>query len=600
MGLFILALVVRLAGLGWGLPNPAEEAYPLKVAWIMSGLSGTGGFTLDPHFFRYPTLVIYLNLAVLGLVRVCLAIIGQATNAAAARALYLSDPSVFFLAARSLTAVLGALIVLPVYRMARVAGGHTVGVVAAALVALNPFLISKSQMVDVDVPMTLLVTLCLAQSVAIAYGPQPPRTRATLLAGATAGLAASAKYPGALVMLPLIMAIAWRTKSIRATVLHASFAMVAALCAFALTSPFVFLDGSQASRDMGAESAHLRLGHFGSEGGAAWSFYLAAWFKTLLGWLPGAFAAIGIVVFALWRRLHWAVICAVLVATFWLAIVGWALKADRYLLPVVPAASVFAAALACLALQRLPRKSWAMAGAGLLALVWVATDAPRWHDAFARQGVNPSEEAKRWIEENLPEESMVVVEAYGPQLYSPLTALRAEDTRDGKTPRRYWLVPVPMFQVEPERAAVYYDPALYNEADAWVVVGAVAGRYRREPGRFPNQNAFYAWLERTWTEAARFEANGAGSEIVIYRNPNRTTPFGSRVAPPPAPTDMMRASGGAGGEATFYFNLGGNYLEYGHPKEAAACFETALSFPTISGGVTRERLEGALAMTRSP
>jgi hypothetical protein len=62
---------------------------------------------------------------------------------------------------------------------------------------------------------------------------------------------------------------------------------------------------------------------------------------------------------------------------------------------------------------------------------------------------------------------------------------------------------------------------------------------------------------------------------------------------------MMRASAGEGGESTFYFNLGGNYLEYGHPREAAACFETALAFPTISGGVTRERLAGALELARS-
>src|SRR5262249_45696064 len=157
-----------------------------------------------------------------------------------------------------------------------------------------------------------------------------------------------------------------------------------------------------------------------------------------------------------------------------------------------------------------------------------------------------------------------------------------------------------MFQVGPERSAAYYDPRLYAEADAWVVTGAVSSRYRREPERFPNQNAFYDWLEKNWTEAARFEpARGAGSEVVIYRNPGRQAPFGSRVTPPPLPTDIMRASGGEGGESTFYFNLGGNYYEFGHPREAAACFEAALAFPTISGGVTRERLTGALGLAQS-
>src|SRR5262249_52617872 len=234
--------------------------------------------------------------------------------------------------------------------------------------------------------------------------------------------------------------------------------------------------------DLGAERAHLRLGHFGSESGSAWSFYFAVWFKTLLGWVPGALAGVGIIVLAIWRRIPWAIVCAACIAAFWLAIVGWALKADRYLLPVVPAASVFAAAIAWLALRK---RSWAFPGVAVAVIVWIATDVPRWNEAFARQGSDPTQEAKRWIEENLPEESMVVAEAYGPELYSPLTALRPEE---GRTPRRYWLVPVPMFQVGPERSAAYYDPRLYAEADAWVVTGAVSSCYRREPERFPNQN----------------------------------------------------------------------------------------------------------------
>jgi hypothetical protein len=62
---------------------------------------------------------------------------------------------------------------------------------------------------------------------------------------------------------------------------------------------------------------------------------------------------------------------------------------------------------------------------------------------------------------------------------------------------------------------------------------------------------------------------------------------------------MMRDGGGIEGESTFYFNLGGNYYGFGHAKEAAECFETALSFSAITGGVTRERLSSALALARS-
>src|SRR5262249_59131074 len=129
----------------------------------MSGLSGASAFTLDPHFFRYPSLVIYLNLAVLECVRLFLALTGQASSVVAVRALYLSDPTPFYVAARAVTACLGALTVLPVFRIGRMVEGRAVSTVAALLVALNPYLIAKSQMVDVAIPMTLLVTICLAQ-----------------------------------------------------------------------------------------------------------------------------------------------------------------------------------------------------------------------------------------------------------------------------------------------------------------------------------------------------------------------------------------------------------------------------------------------------
>jgi 4-amino-4-deoxy-L-arabinose transferase-like glycosyltransferase len=599
----LVALALRLWGIGWGLPTAPEEAYPLKVAWVMSGLSGTGPFTLNPHFFWYPTLYIYLNLGLLEFVRLYLLVTGQASGAPAIRTLYLTDPTSFYLAARSMTACLGALLVLPVYLLGRRAGGRSVAAAGAILVACNPALVSKSQMVDVDIPLALLVTVSLAQSVWLATREELPKIHSWILAGATVGLAASMKYPGVLALIPLLVAIALRARSLSGFLSRALLACLGAAVAFALTSPFVILDASEALRDLGAERVLLELGHFGSERGAAWAFYFVAWFRKLMGWLPGVLALLGIGWFAVGLRPRWAVISGAWIAGFFLAISGWALKADRYLLPVVPAATVFAAAAAGAIFARMRNQTRASLATALVVLVCLVTDLPRWQVALARQEMDPAQAAAIWIEENLPEGSMVVTESYGPRVYSPLTAPTAEEVQRvgrGEAVKRFWLVPVPMFQVEPERAAVYYDPRLYSEADAWVTTGAVRSRYQHEPERFPNQNEFYRWLETHWTEAARFEPpGGAGSEVILFRNPDRSEPFALRVTPPPPPTEMMRAGVGIEGESTFYFNLGGNYYGFGHTKEAAECFETALSFPKITGGVTPERLSSALSLARS-
>ena len=91
-----IALASRLMGINWGLPEVYEEAYPLKLAWHMWGLDGRPA-TLNPGFFHYPSLVVYLQYAVLGLVRAVLFVTGVAPNPDALRALYAHDPTVFVL-----------------------------------------------------------------------------------------------------------------------------------------------------------------------------------------------------------------------------------------------------------------------------------------------------------------------------------------------------------------------------------------------------------------------------------------------------------------------------------------------------------------------
>src|SRR5207249_4654538 len=60
--LLVLAAALRFHGLGWGLPDVYEEAYPFKKAWDMWGFGPMRRFDLDPHFFKYPSLTLYLQM----------------------------------------------------------------------------------------------------------------------------------------------------------------------------------------------------------------------------------------------------------------------------------------------------------------------------------------------------------------------------------------------------------------------------------------------------------------------------------------------------------------------------------------------------------
>ena len=60
LALVALALLLRLWHLGHGLPDFSEEAIPFRRALAMWGWE-SGRTDLNPHFFNYPSLTIYLH-----------------------------------------------------------------------------------------------------------------------------------------------------------------------------------------------------------------------------------------------------------------------------------------------------------------------------------------------------------------------------------------------------------------------------------------------------------------------------------------------------------------------------------------------------------
>jgi len=115
----LLALVLRLHGLRWGLPEVYEEATPFRQAWEMWGWGPQKPFDLNPHFFKYPSLTIYLQFLGQGILYLLLFVTDRVRSALDFRVLYELDKTPFYLAGRAITALLGTAIVLPVFASAR-------------------------------------------------------------------------------------------------------------------------------------------------------------------------------------------------------------------------------------------------------------------------------------------------------------------------------------------------------------------------------------------------------------------------------------------------------------------------------------------------
>src|SRR6185503_20485528 len=107
------------------------------------------------------------------------------------------------------------------------------------------------------------------------------------------------------------------------------------------------------------------------------------------------------------------------------------------------------------------------------------------HQALLR--TDSRTEAKRWIESQLPPGTFIAMEQLGPTLQGPLDALswdrevRTALQQRGFRPMIYATQMIPMFQVDPDRSARFYDLGLYRLADFVLVTGSVRDRYRLDP-----------------------------------------------------------------------------------------------------------------------
>ncbi|MBC7288998.1 MAG: glycosyltransferase family 39 protein [Armatimonadetes bacterium] len=247
------------------------------------------------------------------------------------------------LVARSLSVLAGVGTVLAVAAAAEALG--LPGWWAGLALSVAPLHCLLCRYGTVDPTLTFMVSLTLLLT-ALACRIRSVRMYAA--AGAAAGLAASTKYVGALVLLlPLLTAALDRNLSLPRRSAAAFWSAVAATAAFFLTSPFVLLSWSEAQRDILFEIQHMRAGEypaFAAEPSGLW--FHAKW--LLVGTTCVAvLGAVGLV-----AGLHrgspaqWSIVA---VAAMWFCTIAAArVRYARYELPLLPFIAIGAASAATL------------------------------------------------------------------------------------------------------------------------------------------------------------------------------------------------------------------------------------------------------------
>jgi hypothetical protein len=524
----LVAMLVRLPQLGWGLPLVEEEALPMKKALEMCGWV-SGRVTLDPNTAGWPSLSFYVHMVLQGLQYWFGRITGIYPSPPDFFAAYLLDPGPVVLIARLLSVALaGAIVGLGANLAGRLAGRAGTWIVGSLLVA-SPLLLDYGQRVTPDILAAFFSGLAL---VAILDVHERPALAPYVYAGLWIGLGASCKYTPALLLPALYAAHLLREAQLgRPSPLAALtdrrmlIAIAVAAGAFAITSPYLLLDPGMLGRGVTAQSQHLTGGHFGQvPGGIPFVGYLASVLAPGIGWPALLLSLAGLIAAVVRFRGIWWVIALAFGAGY-VVLAPLPTQFDRYMLPLLlPLVLGLAGLVVTLrAMTRtLPR--------AVLTGIGIAVVAPAILGSIAihRERARPSTVvlANRWFQ-SLPaaDRPYIVAEPLSIDLPTtrlsqslPLIRLVSVPRREALLSRRSFdLEYLPMFTVKPERSALFYDLRHFSGFDYAVVSEGVRGRYRAEPGRFPKQVAFYEDLARfgepVFAVGGRDGARGPAIEI---------------------------------------------------------------------------------------
>ncbi|MFZ5895699.1 MAG: ArnT family glycosyltransferase [Myxococcota bacterium] len=412
-------LAFRLWNVGFGFPylRHPDEGHNIRHA-----LRIVNERDLNPHFFRYPSGVFYLNALVeiiyFGIARV----FGKLTHFSDIQGpiepIWGSGfaPSVApFMLGRLLSVAAGVgCVALVFYLVRRLSGRDRDALLAALLTAVSPVCVIQSRYVAPDSITTFFVTLALLFAANVfVHG----KLRDYCLAGAAIGLAGFAKYNGAMVALAVTAAHLARPRVFR-DVWKLVVAGVISVLAFLITNPYVVLDYKTFKHDLSFGEQRYAQGLVGLEG-SAFDFY-KDWLLTQEGGMS-VFAALFVVLGVLRRSRAWLFLSAFPLA-YLIFISRYAIYNDRTLLPVVPLLCAMAAmaffAILDWVLARSERpwlRRATLLGATVLGAYLVLFPAWRSFDLSLPIGRRDSvDEARDWINANLPAGARVAIEPYAP------------------------------------------------------------------------------------------------------------------------------------------------------------------------------------------
>jgi hypothetical protein len=426
-GILILAVVLRVWGIGFGLPYVYHVDEPAYVSAALNLGAGIIGRQPNPTGFSNILFGEYATYFALG------RLTGQFASTAAFEQSYRMDPSAFNLLGRTTSALLGALTVLVVFWLGREIWSPGAGLLASLFLAVAFLHVRDSHYAVPDVAATFFVALCVFLCV---HAVRRQVRWSRWAAAAAGGFALATKWSVLPVLIPLgivfvCAGFASRQPTARANRFNpAALAIILPLFAGFLAGGFQFL--LQPNTFI---SYALREAHAGEAGGfglwqidtvSGWVFYLKtlAYGVGIAMLVLGIMGGLGYLFTTLRQKDRLGALVLAFPLAYYLPMGITRHYFARYALPLIPFMALFAAGAAW-AVGRWLGSRYPRLGLMLVAVLVLGCAAQPLsqsirHDLLLTR-VDTRTLAKAWIEANIPAGARIAVDwpVHGPPLSTP-------------------------------------------------------------------------------------------------------------------------------------------------------------------------------------
>ena len=285
--IIFFAFILRYFQLNIGLPYLYFWDEPLTASNALQMMK-TGDY--NPHFFKYGSLMIYLNLLIDQLYRIYLSLAGELTSVENIRIeadtgwhWTISHPNFYFWN-RLLTATMGTATVFITYLISKTICNRWTGIISALFLSVLSIHIVHSGFVTMDAPVALFVSLVALFSILFL---DQKKIIYFILSLICVGFATATKYNSGLTILLPIASLIWM--SYRDKISHQKFYWLALPCLPAMTflfiMPYAILDFPTFIKDVLHQINYYNTtGHPGATINPGWdyfSFQIRAFYQNI-------------------------------------------------------------------------------------------------------------------------------------------------------------------------------------------------------------------------------------------------------------------------------------------------------------------------------